>query len=260
MFIKLGFSKELDSLLEEYANMLAVVRVTKLSDEKFSILKNFFSDYLVCEKSFQQCLTLDDIVNLLQDKLWIHPFNVNTLKTSCKHFCSSKVENSLQRYKQQLDKFLSSTSVVDFKNLLSTQMSEINDMETVTLKLDESWWTCDIRRLERLIYHFFRSCAKAFILKEVHSGCVCITWIVPTSIVPKAIVKAKQLSPEYLARKGVIELVIGLRIAPNEGLSACKICYFYCITYYTALLSRQSSLRDLSQNGEQQIATHLQFN
>ena len=56
---------------------------------------------------------------------------------------------------------------------------------------------------------------------------MCVTWIVPASLVSTLKAKAQQLSSEYLASRGVLELVIGLRIAPNEGL--CHVL-FTCIS------------------------------
>ena len=49
---------------------------------------------------------------------------------------------------------------------------------------------------------------------------LCVTWIVPASLVSTLKAKAQQLSSEYLASRGVLELVIGLRIA------LLKVCIY----------------------------------
>ena len=209
-------------LLKGYANTLGVLRTTTLSEDKFCNLKYFLSDFCD-EESIQQCSTVCDVINLLKEHLKIHPFNIYTLNVSCKHFCSSKVKTSLQQYRQQLEKFFSNTSIKDIKESLKTQLLDNSEVESVTLKLDEHWMYNTLKALDHLVYHFVGNFRKALVLYETRQDlprCVCITWIVPTSMVRslRAIVKAKQLSTEYLASRGVLEFVIGLRIAPSEGL------------------------------------------
>ena len=199
--------------------MLKVLRSTKLSTDQFQNLKSYFSDFCD-EESIEQCSTVCDIINILKQNLSIYPFNIKTLNVCSKHFCSSEVETSLQQYRQQLDKFLSETTVKDFKESLEAQLLEHSQVENVTLKLHESWMNDSLKALKRLVYHFIGIYSNALVLYETRPGCVCVTWIVPISMVPnmRVIVQAKQLSLEYLASRGVLEFVIGLRIAPNQGL------------------------------------------
>ena len=259
VLVKPGVSERLLFLLEEYANMLCVLRAIKLSNEKFCILKYFLSD-LLDEKSIPHCLTICDVINFLKEQLRIHPFNIYILKVSCKHLCSSEVTDSLQQYKLQLDEFLSNTSVKDFKESLNTQLPHSSKVESLTLKLDESWMDNTLKALERLVYHFFGNCSNALVLSETRAGCVCVTWIFPTSMVPnlRTILQPKQLSPEYLMSKGVLEFVIGLRIAPNEGLCIRIIsCMYrvYNMFIITALLSGQ--LTGALESGERYAGNNL---
>ena len=124
---------------------------------------------------------------------------------------------SLQQYRQQLDDFLSNTSVKEFKGTLKTKIDDSSKVETVTIILNENRIENTLEALRKLIYHFFGIHYKVLIHCGTEEGCVRITWIVPMSLVPTLREKADQLSPQYLASKGVLELVIGLRIAPNEG-------------------------------------------
>ena len=58
-------------LMNEYTEMLQVLRDAKLSESKFSALKTFLSDY--CEESsFRECSTVSSIVDLLIEKLIIY--------------------------------------------------------------------------------------------------------------------------------------------------------------------------------------------
>ena len=210
--------EQLSSLLKDYADMLCVLRSTKLRNRKFGELRNFLSDYCD-EKNIQQCLTISDVIDLLKEKLRIYPFNIDALNVSCKRFCNSKVETSLEQYRQQLSNFLSNTSVKDLQESLKTKLVHgSTEFETVSLKLDDCWMENTLKHLKHLAHHLVGNYTKALIPMEASPGCVCVTWIVPTSIACNLREKAEQLSLEYLASRGVIEFVIGLRLSPNEGL------------------------------------------
>ena len=236
MLIRPGVSEDqLICLLKGYANMLTVLQTSNLPDNKFLNLIYFLSNFCD-EESIQQCSTVCNVINLLKEQLKIYPFNIDALNVSCKYFCSSEVTDSLQQYKQQLDEFLSNTSVKDLKDSLKTHLLDSSQVEFVTLKLNESWMENTIKALKRLAHHLVGNCSKALVPSHTCLGCVCVTWIVPISMVPnlRAIVKAKQLSPEYLMHKGVLEFVIGLRIAPNEGLCIRLFIAIYCMFYYNS--------------------------
>ena len=216
VFVKPGpdVPESLVSIMKNYANMLAVLRNTKLRKTKFLILRSFLSDFCD-EESIQQCATIDCVINRLKRHLKIYLFNIDALDASCDHFCSREVKTSLNQYRLELDSFLSSTSVKEFKDTLKMKIVGSSQLETVVVKLDKS---TTLKALKKLMYHFFGNHYKACILCGSGTGCVRVTWVVPMSLVPILKEKAEQLSPEYLASKGVLELVIGLRIAPNEGL------------------------------------------
>ena len=224
MHVKPDVPESLLSLMTSYADMLLVLRRTKLSVDKFDDLKYFLSDF--CNDTvIRQCSTLDDVIDLLKEHLKIYIFNIDALRVSCKHFSSSEVDTSLQQYIQKLNHFFSNTSIIELMGILETEIVDSSEVETVTLKLKESRINDTLEALRKLIYHFFGNHHKVLIHCGAGKGCVRVTWVVPTSLVFILREKAEQLSPEYLASKGVLELVIGLRIAPNEGL--------YSIAYNT---------------------------
>ena len=216
VIVKPDVPESLLSLMRSYADMLLVLRTTELPEDKFRCLKYFLSDFCD-EKSIRHCSTVCDIVDLLKEHLKIYMFNIDTLNVSCEHFCSSDVTGCVQQYRQQLDDFLSDTSVNEFKGTLETQITDCSKVESVTLKLDKARAENTLKALKNLVCHFLGNAEKTLIHCKTSSGCVCVTWIVPKLLVPILRDKAEQLSPEYLASKGVLELVIGLRIVPNEG-------------------------------------------
>ena len=202
-------------LMKEYAKMLLVLRTAKLSKAELTTLKTFLSDY--CEEiSIRKCSTVSSIVDQLIKQLKIYIFNIDTLNASCEYFSSLEVNHSVEQYKQHLESFLSSTSVKELKETLQTQIVNPESVERITLKLDEGRASDTLKKLKQLVYHFFGNISRTFIHCETFAGCVCVTWLVPISLVPTLKTIAQQLSHEYLASQGVLELVIGLRIAPSE--------------------------------------------
>ena len=216
--------KDLFMLLDEYSNMLLVVRTAELPQSSFFKLKFFLSDFCD-EKLIRQCTNLCAIVDLLIESLKIYIFNIDTLTVSCKHFDNADVQVSVQQYKKLLDNFLSTTHVKDFKDALRTKVLDCSSVEEITLKLDESVNSNTLRELKKLVHHFFGNSSRALIHCKTGSGCVCITWLVPVSLVPTLRTMARRHSQDldYFERQGVLELVIGLRI---EGLYYCIIFTF----------------------------------
>ena len=206
----------LHPLMVQYADMLVVVRTTKLSDENFYRLKLFLTEYCDVD-AIEDCSSLTQVVKLLKERFIIYIFNVDTLIVCCKHFDITTVKESILKYKDMLDTFFSNTSVKAFKCSLLSQWTDLHGLESVILKLDDARSENTLKALKKLVHHFFGNFGKALIPCNFRPGCVCITWLVPTSLVPSLRIKAEQLSREYLASQGVLELVIGLRLVPNEG-------------------------------------------
>ena len=201
----------------EYAVLLAVLSSTKLPKEDFDMLKQFLSRFC-CETSIRTCSTMCDVVDILEEKLKIHMFNIDTLHACCKHFTITTENSCVERYKEQLKTFLSNTSVLGFKSSLLTEVADVSNVESVTLKLKDYVNNDTLNSLKHLAYYCFGNSYKALILCKIGPGCVCVTWLAPTSLVPTLRAIVKQHSQEYLSSIGVLEVVIGLRIVSNEGL------------------------------------------
>ena len=217
VFVKPDVPESLLSLMVKYADMLLVLRITELSSDSLHRVKLFLSDFCD-EKSLRQCVTLCDVIDVLIEQLKIYIFNIESLDVSCKHF-SDKIKESVQKYKQDLDKFLSNTSVKEFKSALQTQILDASTVESVVLKLNETKSEDTLRNLKKLAYHFFGNSSKALVQCGLGPGCVRITWLVPVSLVPTLRAMAERHSRDYLSKQGVLELVIGYwQIFPHQGL------------------------------------------
>ena len=211
--------KDLPSLLKEYAEMLLVLRKTKLRKGKLQEIKLYLSDYCE-ERSIRDCSNLNEVVDLLINESRIHIFNIETLNENRKRFSSKRVEKHIEQYKCLLDDFFSSTSLNDFMHVFETQVHEddYSNLESITLKLNKLKSNETLKALKKLVYLLFGVSSKAMVYCVTRPGCICVTWVVPVSLVPTLRAKARQHSHVYLASLGVLELVIGLRIAPNEGM------------------------------------------
>ena len=214
VFVKPDVPKGLLSLMEEYANMLLEIRLDDLPSTNLHRLKMFLSDFCR-EKLIRKCTSLCDVIDLLVEKMKIYYFNIDTLIACSKHFDSAKVKDSIQQYKQQLNEFMSATTVQEFKGTLKTIVVDRSVAESIILKLDESRIDDTLDALKKLVKHFF---GKELLLSDISAGCVCIIWLASSSLLPELRTAAEQHSRSYLASHGVLELVIGLRIVPVEGL------------------------------------------
>ena len=229
--------KSLLSLMEEYAEMLVVLKVTKIPEGKFIELMVFLSSY--CQASICHCSTLNKVIEFLQENMKIWIFNIDTLIAIKKKFNSNKVASSIERYRKYLKKFCTSTSVNEFQDVLEVQINNTShDFDSIILKLDKVRRTKDtLQSLKKLAYRIFGICSKALIYIRTGIGCVCVTWLVPTSLVSTMRAIAEQQSEDYLTNLGVLELIIGLRIVPNEGLLHVICAYImFSLTFLVVFL------------------------
>ena len=176
----------LHPLMVKYADMLVVVRTTKLSNKKFHHLKLFLTEYCDVD-AIEDCSSLSKLLNFSKKGLsYIYIFNVDTLIVCCKHFDTFIVKESILKYKDMLDTFFSNTSVKAFKCSLLSQRTDLHGLESVILKLDEATSQDTLKNLKKLVHHFFGNISKALIPCDFRLGCVCITWLVPMSLLPIA--------------------------------------------------------------------------
>ena len=210
--------KTLLSLMGDYASMLMVLQDTDLCEEKFHKLKLFLSG--ICDDvNLQACSSFNGVVQLLKENSRIYIFNIDILQ-----FCYTRQELLIEgnarlvveQYHQQLENFLSSTSVLELEDCVHS-IRHPENLERIVLKLNRTTAKDTLRYLKKLVYLFFGDTSKTLILHKIRRGCVCVTWFVPTSLVPTLKEKA-EMSLEYLASEHVhIEFENGLQIGYNKG-------------------------------------------
>ena len=207
VFVKPDVPEKLRVLLVEYANLLMILRRAELSETSFSDLKLYLSGYCSLEP-IEQCTSLRAVVDLLIKHLKLYMFNTHTLDICNKYF-NDAIKHSVQKYKKHLNEFLLNTTIKNFMGTLQTEVFDRTGMESITLKLDESRVDDTLKALNMFLYRFFGNCSKALNPYDTGPGCVCITWLVSTSLVPTLRATAEQHTLKYLVSQGILELVIG---------------------------------------------------
>ena len=225
VFVKPDVPEKLRGLLVEYADLLMILRKAELSEAKLSDLKLYWSGYCSLEP-IEQCTSLRAVIDLLIKHLKIYMFNTCTLEVGCKYF-DDTIKHSVQEYKKHLNEFLLNTTVKEFMNTLQTEVVDRTDITSIALKLDESRVDDTLKAFNMFLYRFFGNCSRALNHCETGSGCVRITWLVSTSLVPTLKAMAKQHTLECLVSQGILELVIGdLQIKGNTCM-----CLHGCMKY-----------------------------
>lgn len=174
-----------DSLLflrVDYATMLLELKTARLPEENLKNLKEFLS--ALCEEdAINDCSTLKEVIDCLIKKSKICTFNIETLGmcSHCEKVNFSEVNGPVKQYGKQLNKFLSETSVQKLKDSVQNEVTSLEDVDSLTLKLDDKRHDDTLESLKQLTYHCFGVNSKAFILFKIRKGCVSITWFVPTS-------------------------------------------------------------------------------
>lgn len=220
------------SLVDEYVTLLLVLRSTHLSHGALTKVTYFLSDF--CEESsISECSSLSAVIDMLQEKLKIFIFNIDALSASSKHFDNSRANQLIQQYRQRVNSFLEKTPITQlWKRSLCRQIADCEYFESIAVKLGERKAGEDtLKTLNRLTYKFFGVSSKAMILSQIN-GREYITWLVPTSLVPTLRTAARSISTNELARHGVLEIVIGLRILSVEG----KYTYYVLVQYVVTSL------------------------
>ena len=223
VFVKPDVPEKLRVLLVEYADLLMILRRAKLSEANFSDLKLYLSGYCDLEP-IEQCTSLRAVVDLLIKHLKVYMFNTHTLDICYKYF-DDTIKHSVQKYKKHLNEFLLNTTIKNFMGTLQTEVFDRIGLESITLKLDKSRVDDTLKAFNMFLYSFFGNCSRALNHYDTGPGCVRITWIISTSLVPTLRAMAEQHTLEYLVSQGILELEIGnLQIKGNVCM-----CMYACM-------------------------------
>ena len=204
--------KQLINLMQRYADMLLLLRMSSLPPEKMKVLRFYLYD--LCEDQlFLDCSSPEAIVEQL--KRYISMFSIDILLIIIIKFI--EFQEAVQEYDKFRQEFLSNTAVHELKDAFNKQAPLESSVESITLKLKEMGTDFTLKALRKLAYHLFGISYKAMILFDVRAGCIAVTWVVPVSLVPMLKKNIEQChSLTDLQRLGVLELVIGHWIVTPE--------------------------------------------
>ena len=204
--------KQLVDLMQRYADMLLLLRMSSFSSERMKLLRFYLYD--LCEdQSFLDCSSPEAIVEQL--KRYISMFSIDLLHIIIVKF--NEFQEAVQEYDKFRQKFLSNTAVHELKDAFNKQAPLESSVESITLKLKEMGADFTLKALRKLACHLFGISYKAMILFDVRAGCIAVTWAAPVSLVPMLRKNIEQChSLIDLQRLGVLELVIGHWIVTPE--------------------------------------------
>lgn len=123
---------------------------------------------------------------------------------------SKRLMKSLIKFQHSVDKFKSSTYMVDLAALLKeVEPPEIvpDEYQVVKLKVQEFWSKFKMKQFERLVNEILQTLYSFVRCVSVTKGCICVSWIIPNSVdYAKLITK---LPLDLVRAVGVISLQIG---------------------------------------------------
>ena len=231
MFVEPCIIEDLRSLMKDYSHMLTLLKTAEMSTTNFGCLKKFLSTY--CDDmSLKEYSCLDCLIEQLEIESIIYLFNIDTLIVCCtpnqrgtfQPYFESKVCGTVLEYREQIKVFLDSKPINEFRCSLR-DIKEKHDNVEVTLKLKEPTSKVTAKRLLKIPCQIFGITGKRFHLREVRPGCVCVTWCVPTSLVPTLREKAEQLKSDlhivvllFDVSQGTTKLINRLAVEKNFNL------------------------------------------
>ena len=202
--------RQLLNLMQRYADMLLLLRMSSLPSEKMKLLRLYLRD-LCDDQLFLDCSSTFEIVDQL--KRYISIFNIDILLMIIGKFIEFK--EAVQEFDKFRLEFLSNTAVDELRDAFNKQAPLETNVESVTLKLKEMGSDFTLKALRNLAHHLF-GIEKAMVLIAVRAGCIAVTWTIPVSLVPVLKRNVEQHSLTYLQRLGVLEIVIGHRIVTPD--------------------------------------------
>ena len=202
--------RQLLNLMQRYADMLLLLRMSSLPSEKMKLLRLYLRD-LCDDQLFLDCSSTFEIVDQL--KRYISIFNIDILLMIIGKFIEFK--EAVQEFEKFRLEFLSNTAVDELRDAFNKQAPLETNVESITLKLKEMGSDFTLKALRNLAHHLF-GIEKAMVLIAVRAGCIAVTWTIPVSLVPVLKRNVEQHSLTYLQRLGVLEIVIGHRIVAPD--------------------------------------------
>ena len=214
-------SKSLEQLRTSFAVLVTRLR-SRLEDHienkkmKLRDVARFFEEFLDIG-GLTNAESIDDLFNRIRGYYYF--LNCPVIKCIADEFLMTKEDNDLQNkirdYSNELESF-KSTKLSALQSVIPTELPPSNNDTAVkvVLKFNSQWENQNIKRLESFLSDYFNR-SDLFNYIQIHRGCVCITFLVPSShfqyLIDVATPKLKAM-----CHMGVLQLVINDKVLIDE--------------------------------------------
>ena len=204
--------KKLERIENEFYQLVSKLKEKlrgKLDQKDIARLAGFCSGILQI-KHFH-CSNIDDLFTHLQPHL--HFLNYSILKRIDCTYLKKTMKYDIKKYKTNLNKFTKSTSVSQFKlaieQLHPSPSHDTSTNTTVQLKAKDTWSTCTVYNMDRLIKYLFPSYKDSVRLVGIHHSVLTIVCTAPLS----AILCLTATASKRVSFIGVID-IISIQVGP----------------------------------------------
>ena len=167
----------------------------------------------------------------------------------------ANIQASLDRYKDELDSFRNNTKMEELVNNMTSLMHKESRKGTtavVVLKLEGCWLNVTVKNFQKLVREIFSRRERNLCHIMVEKGCMCIRWLVPTSMVPYIVSMTKQ-RVELICNIGVIKLEIGNeiifdKVADKPDINSFSLHLFNAVCQHNLDVIRLLLSIDISPN------------
>ena len=199
-------------MIDEFYQLISKIKEQlrdKLDQKDIARLAGFCSGILQI-KHFH-CSNIDDLFTHLQPHL--HFLNYSILKRIDRTYLNETMKYDIKKYKTALNEFTKSTSVSQFKLAIEQlHPSPSHDTSTntiVQLKAKDTWSTCTVYNMDRLIKYLFPSYKDSVRLVGIHHSVLTIVCTAPLS----AILCLTATASKRVSFIGVIDIV-SIQVGP----------------------------------------------
>ena len=204
--------KKLEIIEDEFYQLVSKIKEQlrdKLDQKDIARLAGFCSGIL--QIKYFHCSNIDALFTHLQPHL--HFLNYSILKRIDRTYLKKTMKYDIKKYKTDLNKFTKSTSVSQFKSAIEQlHPSPSHDTSTntiVQLKAKDTWNTCTVYNMDRLIKYLFPSYKDSVRLVGIHHSVLTIVCTAPLS----AILCLTATASKRVSFIGVID-IISIQIGP----------------------------------------------
>ena len=204
--------KELEKIEDEFYQLVSKIREQlrkELDQDAIAILAGYCSGIL--QIKYFHCSNIDDLFTHLQPHL--HFLNYSILERIDCTYLNETMKPDIEKYETDLNEFKKSTSVSQFKLAIEQlHPSPSHDTSTntiVQLKAKDTWSTCTLYNMDRLIKYLFPRYKDSVRLVGIHHSVLTIVCTAPLS----AILCLTATASKRVSFIGVID-IISIQVGP----------------------------------------------